>query len=48
MSMNYVKKQAEPGVSGCVKCDLYDVCMQLPEIYCTAVGNDFEDYYERT
>ncbi len=46
--MSYVKKQNVPGESGCLKCELYDICVQLPRSYCTAVGNDFEDYYERT
>ena len=48
MTMSYVKKQNDPGKSGCLKCDMFEVCVQLPENYCTAVGNNLEDYYERT
>ena len=48
MTMSYVKKQHDPGESGCLKCELYIICVELPISFCTAVGNDFEDYYERT
>lgn len=48
MSMSYVKKKNDPGLSGCLKCVLFYICVQLPKSYCTAVGNDYEDYYERT
>ena len=46
MTMSYVKKQNDPGESGCLKCELINICERLPENYCTAVGNDFEDYYQ--
>lgn len=48
MSMSYVKTKNDPGLSGCLKCELFYACLQLPTPYCTAVGNDYEDYYERT
>ena len=48
MSMKYVKKRNDKGLSGCLKCSLYYACLQLPKNYCEVVGNEFEDYYERT